>query len=191
MSILIPTVIEPTHMGERAFDIYSRLLRERIIFLGSDINAHTANLIIAQLLFLNNEDSKKPIQLYINSPGGEIYSGLAIYDTMCHIQAPVHTICVGLAASMASVLLAAGHKGSRFALPNSRVMIHQPSSGTRGKITDQEISLKEGIELKNRLAKIFSDLTEKPVSTIQKDWDRDKYMSADEALKYKIIDQII
>ena len=188
---LVPTVIEDTNRGERAFDIYSRLLAERIIFLGEDVNSHTANLVVAQLLFLAHSDEKKDIKLYINSPGGSVYDGLAIIDTMNHIAPDVQTIGIGLQASMGAMLLSSGAKGKRFALPNARIMIHQPSSGTEGKITDQEIMLKEGIFLKKRLAEIFAKNTGKSLSQVEKDMDRDFWMSASEAKKYGIIDQII
>lgn len=190
-SYLVPTVIEETHRGERAYDIYSRLLNDRIIFLGEDVNSHTANLVIAQLLFLAHEDSKKSIKLYINSPGGSVYDGLAIIDTMNFISPDVETIGIGLQASMGAMLLSSGAKGKRFALPNSRIMIHQPSSGTEGKITDQEIALKEGIYLKKRLADIFAKNTGKDFEQVEKDMDRDNWMSAEEALQYGIIDKVI
>lgn len=188
---LVPTVIEETNRGERAFDIYSRLLSERIIFLGEDVNSHTANLVVAQLLFLAHEDSKKDIKLYINSPGGSVYDGLAIIDTMNHIAPDVQTIGIGLQASMGAMLLSSGAKGKRFALPNSRIMIHQPSSGTEGKITDQEIMLKEGIFLKKRLIEIFAKNTGKSITQVEKDMDRDFWMSAADAKSYGIIDQVI
>ena len=188
---LVPNVIEETNKGERAYDIYSRLLKDRIIFLGEDVNAHTANLIVAQLLFLAHEDPKKDIKLYINSPGGSVYDGLAIIDTMNFIQPDVQTIGIGLQASMGAMLLSCGAKGKRYILPNSRVMIHQPSSGTEGKITDQEIALKEGIFLKKRLAEIFAKNTGKDIKTVEKDMDRDNWMSAEEALQYGIVDEIV
>ena len=188
---LVPTVIETTNRGERSYDIYSRLLNDRIIFLGEDVNAHTANLVVAQLLFLAHEDPKKDIKLYINSPGGSVYDGLAIIDTMNYIEPDVQTIGIGLQASMGAMLLSCGTKGKRFALPNARVMIHQPSSGTQGKITDQEIMLKEGIFLKKRLAEILAKNTGKNVDQIIKDMDRDNWMSADEAKDYGIIDEVI
>lgn len=188
---LVPTVIETTNRGERSYDIYSRLLNDRIIFLGEDVNAHTANLVVAQLLFLAHEDPKKDIKLYINSPGGSVYDGLAIIDTMNYIEPDVQTIGIGLQASMGAMLLSCGTKGKRFALPNARVMIHQPSSGTQGKITDQEIMLKEGIFLKKRLAEILAKNTGKKVDQIIKDMDRDNWMSADEAKDYGIIDEVI
>lgn len=188
---LVPTVIETTNRGERSYDIYSRLLNDRIIFLGEDVNAHTANLVVAQLLFLAHEDPKKDIKLYINSPGGSVYDGLAIIDTINYIEPDVQTIGIGLQASMGAMLLSCGAKGKRFALPNARVMIHQPSSGTQGKITDQEIMLKEGIFLKKRLAEILAKNTGKKVDQIIKDMDRDNWMSADEAKDYGIIDEVI
>lgn len=188
---LVPTVVEETAKGERAYDIYSRLLNDRIVFLGEDVNPHTANLVVAQLLFLAHEDPKKDIKLYINSPGGSVYDGLAIIDTMNYIAPDVQTIGIGLQASMGAMLLSCGAKGKRFILPNSRVMIHQPSSGTEGKITDQEIALKEGIYLKKRLAEIFAKNTGKSLEQVEKDMDRDNWMSAEEAKKYGIIDKII
>ena len=188
---LVPTVIETTNRGERSYDIYSRLLNDRIIFLGEDVNAHTANLVVAQLLFLAHEDPKKDIKLYINSPGGSVYDGLAIIDTMNYIEPDVQTIGIGLQASMGAMLLSCGAKGKRFALPNARVMIHQPSAGTQGKMTAQEIMLKEGIFLKKRLAEILAKNTGKKVDQIIKDMDRDNWMSADEAKDYGIIDEVI
>lgn len=189
--MLIPTVIEPTHQGERAFDIYSRLLRERIVFLGEDVNEHTANLIVAQMLFLESEDDKKPIKFYINSPGGSVYDFFAIYDTMNLVKPEVHTYGIGLCASAASMLLSSGTKGKRFILPNASVMIHQPSSGTRGKITDQEIDLKEGIRLKKRLHQILADNTGKDIKKIEDDMERDYWMDAKETLEYGVIDKIV
>lgn len=188
---LVPTVIEKSHEGERAFDIYSRLLNERIIFLGEDVNEHTANVVVAQLLHLAYTDPKKDIKLYINSPGGSVYDGLAIYDTIQYITPDVQTIGIGLQASMGAFLLSSGTKGKRFALPNSRIMIHQPSSGTKGKITDQEIMLKEGVYLKQKLNDILAKNTGQKLSKIEKDSDRDFWMSADEAVKYGLIDGVI
>lgn len=188
---LVPTIIEETNRGERAYDIYSRLLSERIVFLGEEVNAHTANIVIAQLLYLAHEDNKKPIKLYINSPGGSVYDGLAIIDTMDYIEPDVETIGIGLQASMGAMLLSSGTKGKRFALPNSRIMIHQPSSGTEGKITDQEIMLREGVFLKKRLAEIFAKNTGKKMEQVEKDMDRDYWMSVEEAKAYGIIDKII
>ena len=190
-SYLVPTVIEKTHNGERAFDIYSRLLNERVIFLGEDVNEHTANLVVAQLLHLAYEDSKKDIKLYINSHGGSVYDGLAIYDTIQYIKPDVQTIGIGLQASMGAFLLSSGTKGKRVALPNSRIMIHQPSSGTQGKVTDQEITLRESIYLKQRLNEILSKNTGQDISKIEKDADRDYWMSAEEAKKYGLIDEVI
>ena len=190
-SYLVPTVIEKTHNGERAFDIYSRLLYERVIFLGEDVNEHTANLVVAQLLHLAYEDPKKDIKLYINSPGGSVYDGLAIYDTIQYIKPDVQTIGIGLQASMGAFLLSSGTKGKRVALPNSRIMIHQPSSGTQGKVTDQEITLRESIYLKQRLNEILSKNTGQDISKIEKDADRDYWMSAEEAKKYGLIDEVI
>ena len=188
---LVPTVIQQTSDGERAFDIYSRLLNERIIFLGEDVNEHTANLVVAQLLYLAYEDSKKDIKLYINSPGGSVYDGFAIYDTIQYIAPDVQTIGIGVQASMGAFLLSSGAKGKRIVLPNSRLMIHQPSSGTQGKITDQEISLREGIYLKKKLNEILAKNTGQKVSKIEKDTDRDFWMSAEEAVKYGLADQVI
>jgi len=188
---LVPTVIEKSMDGERAFDIYSRLLSERIIFLGEGVNEHTANIVVAQLLHLAYEDPKKDIKLYINSPGGTVYDGLAIYDTMQYISPDVMTIGIGLQASMGSFLLSSGAKGKRFALPNSRIMIHQPSSGTQGKITDQEITLREGVYLKNRLNEIYAKNTGQKLSKIEKDMDRDFWMSSEEAKDYGLIDEVI
>lgn len=190
-SALVPTVIEESDRGERAFDIYSRLLKDRIIFLGEEVNAHTANLVVAQLLYLAHEDPKKPIKLYLNTPGGSVYDGLAIIDTMNFIEPDVETIGIGLQASMGAMLLSCGAKGKRYCLPNARVMIHQPSSGTEGKITDQEIMLREGVFLKKRLAEIFAKNTGKTVAQVEKDMDRDNWMSAEEACKYGIIDKVI
>ncbi len=188
---LVPTVIEKTYDGERAFDIYSRLLNERIIFLGDEVNEATANIVIAQLLHLAYADPKKDIKLYINSPGGSVYDGLAIYDTMQFIAPDVQTIGIGLQASMGAFLLSSGAKGKRFMLPNARTMIHQPSSGTQGKITDQEITLKEGIYLKKRLNEILAKNTGQKLSKIEVDVDRDYWLSAEEAKKYGLIDDVI
>lgn len=191
MSVLIPMVVEQTNRGERAFDIYSRLLKDRIIFLGGPIDDHMANLVIAQLLFLESEDPDKDIHLYINSPGGVIYSGLAIYDTMQYIKAPVSTICVGMAASMAALLLTAGAKGKRFALPNSRIMIHQPLGGAQGQASQIEIQAKEILFLKSKLNQILQQHTGQPLSRIDQDTDRDYYMSAEEAQEYGLIDGVL
>jgi ATP-dependent Clp protease protease subunit len=189
--LLIPTVIEKTNYGERAFDIYSRLLKERIIFLGDAIDDHVANIVIAQLLFLDSEDSKKDIRLYINSPGGSVTSGLAIYDTMQFVKADVSTTCVGMAASMAAVLLAAGAKGKRFALPNSEIMIHQIMGGTEGQASDIKIRAERILKLKDRLNGILAKHTGQPVKTIEKDSDRDNFMDAVDAKKYGLLDQVI
>lgn len=190
--ILIPTVIEKTQLGERAYDIYSRLLKDRIIFLGSGIDDNVANIVIAQLLFLESEDPKKDISLYINSPGGSVTSALAIYDTIQYIKPNVSTICLGLAASAASLLLATGEKGKRFTLPNSRVMIHQPHvQGLEGQATDIEIHAKEIVYMKKRLNEILSKHTGQKVSRIEKDVERDFFMSAEEAKEYGIVDEII
>ena len=188
---LVPTVIEKSPEGERAFDIYSRLLNERVIFLGEDVNEHTANLVVAQLLHLAYTDPDKDIKLYINSPGGSVYDGMAIYDTIQYIKPDVQTIGIGLQASMGAFLLSSGTKGKRVALPSSRIMIHQPSSGTQGKISDQEIALKEGLFLKHQLNKILAKNTGQKLSKIEKDVDRDFWMSADEAKVYGIIDEVI
>lgn len=188
---LVPTVIEKSSDGERAFDIYSRLLKERIIFLGEDVNEHTANIVVAQLIHLAYDDPKKDIKLYINSPGGSVYDGMAIYDTMQYIAPDVQTIGIGLQASMGAFLLSSGTKGKRFALPNSRIMIHQPSSGTQGKVTDQEITLRESIYLKTRLNEILAKNTGQKLAKIEKDVERDYWMSSEEAKKYGLIDQVI
>ena len=188
--MLVPMVIESSARGERAFDIYSRLLKERIIFLGEPIEDHIANLVIAQLLFLESEDPTKDISLYVNSPGGVVTAGLAIYDTMQYLKAPVSTICIGMAASMASVLLAAGAKGKRFALPNSRIMIHQGSAGFRGNTPDVEIQMREVMHLTDRLTRILAAHTGQAPEKVKADSDRDFYMSADEAKAYGIIDEV-
>ncbi|MFP4466278.1 MAG: ATP-dependent Clp endopeptidase proteolytic subunit ClpP [Candidatus Goldiibacteriota bacterium] len=188
---LIPMVVEQNERGERAYDIYSRLLKERIIFVGTPINDDVANLIIAQLLFLEGEDSKKEISLYINSPGGVVTAGMAIYDTVQFIQAPVSTICVGQAASMAAVLLAAGTPGKRYALLNSRVLIHQPLGGVQGQASEIEIHTKEILKLKRSLNNILAKHTGQKISKIAKDTDRDFYMGAEEAKKYGIVDDVI
>ncbi len=190
-SILIPTVIEQEGQMERAYDIYSRLLKDRIIFLGTAIDEHTANLIVAQLLFLDSQDTKKDISIYINSPGGSVYDAFAIYDTINFIKSDVSTIAVGMAASAAAFLLSSGTKGKRFALPHSKIMIHQPSSGTRGKVTDMEIDLEESIKLKKQLEEILAKNSGQKVSRIHTDMERDYYMSADEAHKYGLVDSII
>jgi ATP-dependent Clp protease protease subunit len=189
--MLIPTVIEKTMNGERAYDIYSRLLKERIIFLGDEVNQHSASLIVAQMLFLEAEDPKKDIMLYINSPGGSVYDGLAIYDTMQHLKCDVATVGIGMQASMGAFLLSSGTKGKRSILPHSTVMIHQPSSGARGKVSDMEIDLKEGLRLKRLLNEILAKNTGQKVEVIEKDSDRDNWMSAEEAKKYGIVDNIV
>ena len=188
---LVPTVVEETNRGERAYDIYSRLLKERVVFLGDQVTPETANIVIAQLLHLAYEDPKKDIKLYINSPGGSVYDGLAIIDTMNYIEPDVQTIGIGLQASMGAMLLSAGAKGKRCCLPNSRIMIHQPSSGTEGKITDQEIALKEGIYLKQVLTEMMAKNTGKSIKEVEKAMDRDHWMSAEEAQKFGIIDEVI
>lgn len=188
---LVPTVVEKSYDGERAFDIYSRLLKERIIFLNEQVNEHTASVIVAQLLYLAYDDPKKDIKLYINSPGGSVYDGLAIYDTIQHIAPDVQTIGIGLQASMGAFLLSSGTKGKRYALPNSRIMIHQPTSGMQGQITDQEITLKEGLFLKKRLNEILAKNTGQKLAKIEKDVERDFWMGAAEAKAYGIVDQII
>lgn len=189
--ILIPTVIEKTNIGERAYDIYSRLLKERIIFLGTGVDDNVANLIIAQLLFLESEDKHADIKLYINSPGGSVSAGLAIYDTMELIKPAVSTICVGMAASMGAFLLACGEAGKRFVLPNSRVMIHQPSGGFQGTASDIEITAKEIIKIREKLNSILADKTKQKVDKIASDSDRDFWMDAQEAKDYGIVDKII
>lgn len=191
MSYLIPTVIEKTNMGERAYDIYSRLLKENIIFLGGPIDDAVANIIIAQLLFLQSEDPKKDITLYVNSPGGHVTAGLAIIDTMNNIKNDVSTVCVGLAASMGAVILASGAKGKRYALPNSEIMIHQPHGGAEGQASDIEISAKRIIKNRDILNKILAKTTGQPLSKIEKDVDRDFFLQSDEAKKYGIIDKVL
>jgi len=189
--MLIPTVIEKSQFGERAYDIYSRLLKERIIFLAGPIDDTVANIVIAQLLFLESEDPKKDISLYINSPGGHVHAGLAIYDTMKHIKPDVSTICVGMAASMASVLLSGGAKGKRFILPRAEVMIHQPSGGVEGQATDIEISARQILKTRELLNKELAKNTGQSVAKIEKDVERDFFMDADEAKKYGIVDAIL
>ena len=188
---MIPTVIETSGRGERAFDIYSRLLRERIIFMGSAIDAEVANLIVAQLLFLDSEDPEKDIYLYVNSPGGSVSAGMGIYDTIKQIRPDVCTICVGFAASMGAFLLSAGTKGKRMSLPHSRIMIHQPLGGAQGQATDIEIQAREILYIKQRLNEILADNTGKPLEQIQEDTERDFFMSAEEAKNYGLIDQVI
>ena len=189
--ILVPTVIESDGRVERAYDIYSRLLKDRIIFLGNDVNPHTANLIVAQLLFLQAEDAKKDIFLYINSPGGSVYDAMAIYDTMQYVTNDVQTVGIGMQASAAAFLLSSGTKGKRFLLPESTVMVHQPSSGTRGKVTDMEIDLKESLRVKQRLNEIMAANTGQKVEKIKIDMERDYWMTADEAQKYGLVDKVI
>ena len=189
--MLIPTVIEKSQFGERAYDIYSRLLKERIIFLSGPISDATANTVIAQLLFLQHEDPKKDIYLYVNSPGGSVTATLAMYDTIRHIKPDVSTICVGVAASGAAVILAAGTKGKRFALPNAEVMIHQLMGGAEGQATEIEITARHMIKIKDRLNKILSDATGQPIKKVEADSDRDFYMDAEEAKKYGMIDVVL
>lgn len=190
-SVLVPTVIENEGRVERAFDIYSRLLKDRIIFLGSDVNEHTANLVVAQMLFLENEDPKKDIKFYINSPGGSVYDAFAIYDTMQYVKCDVQTVGIGVQASAAAFLLSSGAKDKRFLLPHATVMIHQPSAGTRGKVTDMEIDLKEGLRLKSLLNEIMAKNTGQKVSKIREDMERDKWLSAEEAKTYGIVDKVL
>lgn len=188
---LIPTVLEKTSLGERAYDIYSRLLKDRIIFLGSPIDDAVANTVIAQLLFLDNEDDKSDIKIYINSPGGSVSAGLAIYDTMQHVKAEVSTICVGTAASMGAVILAGGAKGKRLALPNAEIMIHQVMGGAEGQATDIKIRAEHILKVKSKLDKILTKHTNKTLLQIEKDTDRDYYMSPEDAIDYGIIDKIV
>ena len=190
-SYLIPTVVEKSADGERAFDIYSRLLNERIIFLGEDVNEHTANSVVAQLLHLAHVDPQADISLYINSPGGSVYDGMAIYDTMNFIKPDVATYGIGLQASMGAFLLSSGAKGKRFCLPHAKVMIHQPSSGTHGKVTDMEIDMKETLEVKEMLAKIMAKNTGQKLAKVKSDMERDYWMTPDEAVKYGLIDKIL
>ncbi len=190
-SYLVPTVIEKSSDGERAFDIYSRLLNERIIFLGEEVNEHTANIVVAQLLHLAQVDPEADISLYINSPGGSVYDGLAIYDTMNFIKPDVATYGIGLQASMGAFLLSSGAKGKRFCLPHAKVMIHQPSSGTRGKVTDMEIDLKETLEVKEMLAKIMAKNTGQKLAKIKGDMERDYWMKPEEAVAYGLIDAVV
>lgn len=191
MSYYVPIVVEQTGRGERSYDIYSRLLKDRIIFLGTAIDDTVANLIVAQLLFLESEDPEKDVYLYINSPGGVVTAGLAVYDTMQYIKPPVSTICTGQAASMAAVLLAAGAEGKRIALPNSRVMIHQPLGGAQGQASDIEIQAKEILGMKNRLNGILAHHTKQPIDRIMIDTDRDFFMSAEDAISYGLVDKVI
>ncbi|MCJ1967998.1 ATP-dependent Clp protease proteolytic subunit [TM7 phylum sp. oral taxon 352] len=190
-SYLIPTVVEKSADGERAFDIYSRLLNERIIFLGEDVNEHTANSVVAQLLHLAYVDPQADISLYINSPGGSVYDGMAIYDTMNFIKPDVATYGIGLQASMGAFLLSSGAKGKRFCLPHAKVMIHQPSSGTHGKVTDMEIDMKETLEVKEMLAKIMAKNTGQKLAKVKSDMERDYWMAPDEAVKYGLIDKVL
>ena len=191
MSTYPPYVIERTSRGERSYDIFSRLLMDRIVFLGSSINDQVANIIVAQLLFLDADDPDREIYLYINSPGGSVYAGLAIYDTMNHLRAPVSTYCVGMAASMGALLLASGRKGTRNALPNSRIMLHQPSSGYQGTAADIEIAAKEILGTRERLNRILAERTGQKLKKINADVDRDRWMSAEEAVEYGLVDQVL
>ena len=188
---LVPVVIEQTSRGERSFDIYSRLLKDRIIFLGEEVTDVSANIVVAQLLFLEAEDPGKDIQLYINSPGGSVTAGMAIYDTMNYIKSDVSTICIGMAASMGAFLLSGGTKGKRFALPNAEIMIHQPSGGSRGMASDMKIVADQILKTKQKLNEILAKNTGKPIDVIERDTDRDNYMTAQEALEYGLIDSII
>lgn len=188
---LVPTVIESTSRGERAFDIYSRLLKDRIIFLGEEVNDITASLVVAQILFLESEDPTKDINLYINSPGGSVVAGMAIYDTMQYVKCDVSTICMGMAASMGAFLLAGGTKGKRYALPNAEIMIHQPSGGAQGQATEIRIAAEQILKTKEKLNRILAENTNQPIEVIERDTERDNYMSAKEALAYGIIDKVI
>ena len=190
-SYLVPTVVEQTNRGERAFDIYSRLLKDRIVFIGTPIDDHVANLVVAQMLFLQMEDAKKDINIYINSPGGSVTAGLAVYDTMQFVTCDVNTYCMGIAASMGAVLLCAGTKGKRYALPNSDIMIHQVSGGAQGQASDVERQVEFMFKLKKRLNQILSIHTGKPVEQVTKDADRDYYMSAEEAKEYGLVDEVV
>lgn len=188
---LIPTVVEQTHRGERGWDIFSRLLKDRIIFLGTPVDDRVANIIIAELLYLESEDPEKEISLYINSPGGVVTSGMAIYDTMNHVKCPVSTICIGQAASMGAFLLAAGEKGHRFALPHARIMVHQPLGGAQGQASDIEIQAKEILRIRDVLNRILSENTGQPLDKIVQDTDRDHFMTAHEALEYGLVDRVM
>ena len=188
---LVPMVVEQTSAGERSFDIYSRLLKDRIIFLGEEVNEHTASLIVAQLLYLESEDPDKDISLYINSPGGSVTAGMAIYDTMQYIKCDVATICIGMAASMGAFLLSSGAKGKRYALPNSEIMIHQPLGGARGQAEDIRIQAELILKTRERLNRILAENTGKDIETIAKDTDRDNYMTAEEAVEYGLIDKVV
>jgi len=190
-NMLVPTVLEKTAQGERAYDIYSRLLKDRVIFLGTQIDGNVANLIIAQLLFLENESSKKDITMYIHSPGGHVTAGLAIYDTMQYIKCDVSTVCLGMAASMGAILLCGGAKGKRFSLPNSEVMIHQPLGGVEGQATEIQIHAEHILQTKQRLNEIIAHHTGQKIDQVVKDTDRDKFLTAEEALKYGLIDKIV
>ncbi|WP_297721114.1 ATP-dependent Clp endopeptidase proteolytic subunit ClpP [Intestinimonas sp.] len=190
-SSLVPYVVEQTNRGERSYDIFSRLLNDRIIFLGEEVNATTASLVVAQLLYLEAQDPDKDIQFYINSPGGSVTDGMAIYDTMQYVKCDVSTICIGMAASMGAFLLSSGAKGKRFALPNAEIMIHQPSAGTQGQITDMAIHLKRLEVIKKRMNHILSENTGKPIEVVTADCERDNFMSADEAVSYGLIDKVI
>ncbi len=191
MSVLVPMVVEQSSRGERAYDIYSRLLKDRIVFVGSAIDDNVANLIVAQMLFLESEDPKKDINLYINSPGGSVHAGMAIYDTMLYIKPAISTICVGMAASFGAVLLAAGEEGKRFSLPNSSIMLHQPLGGTQGQAADIDIHAREILRVRERLNEILSKHTGKPVEDISRDTDRDFFMSPEDAKGYGLIDEIL
>ena len=188
---LVPYVVEQTNRGERSYDIFSRLLNDRIVFLGEEVNATTASLVVAQLLYLEAQDPDKDIQFYINSPGGSVTDGMAIYDTMQYIKCDVSTICIGMAASMGAFLLSSGTKGKRLALPNAEIMIHQPSAGTQGQITDMAIHLKRLEVIKKRMKQILADTTGKPVEVVTADCERDNFMSAEEACEYGLIDKVI
>lgn len=188
---LVPTVIESTSRGERAYDIYSRLLKERIVFLGEEVNDITASLVVAQLLFLESEDPNKDIHFYINSPGGSVTAGMAIYDTMQYVKCDVSTTCIGMAASMGAFLLAGGTKGKRFALPNAEIMIHQPSGGTQGQASDIKINAEHILRIRENLNKLLAENTGKPIETIEQDTERDNWLTADEAKEYGLIDAVI
>ena len=188
---LVPYVVEQTNRGERSYDIFSRLLNDRIVFLGEEVNATTASLVVAQMLYLEAQDPDKDIQFYINSPGGSVTDGMAIYDTMQYVKCDVSTICIGMAASMGAFLLSSGAKGKRFALPNAEIMIHQPSAGTQGQITDMAIHLKRLEIIKKRMNHILSENTGKPIEVVTADCERDNFMSADEAVSYGLIDKVI
>ena len=190
-SSLVPYVVEQTNRGERSYDIFSRLLNDRIVFLGEEVNATTASLVVAQLLYLEAQDPDKDIQFYINSPGGSVTDGMAIYDTMQYVKCDVSTICIGMAASMGAFFLSSGARGKRFALPNAQIMIHQPSAGTQGQITDMAIHLKRLEIIKKRMNKILAENTGKPLEVVTADCERDNFMSADEAMEYGLIDKVI